>query len=321
MDIVGLGESLIDFVALPSGDPSKILMEGNTGGAPLNVLAAAAKLGRETAYITKAGKDAFGALIRKQIAALGIGTGGLVEGDEMTTLAIVTLDGTGERSFAFYRNQTADVSLSEGDVDFELIGSARIFHFGSVSMTHQPARDATLAAARFARSHGIKVSFDPNYRPFLWNNEEDAVLAIREGLCLSDYVKLSGEEALLLTGESDPAAAAMKLISEHKFAFLAITLGPGGAAAMANGVFRMLPTYDLDVVDTTGAGDAFWGAALHKLLELEEQSRLLGVGPIEELLAYANAAGALTTTVLGAQTAQLSDEKIWRIIREGKLLL
>ncbi|MCL2103337.1 MAG: carbohydrate kinase [Syntrophorhabdaceae bacterium] len=309
-----MGESLIDFVTLPSGAPSKILMEGNPGGAPLNVLSAAAKLDRETAYITKVGKDVFGALIKKQIEGLSISLDGLIEGDELTTLAIVTLDEAGDRSFAFYRNQTADVSLAEAEVDFELIKTARIFHFGSVSMTHQPARDATIASARFAQEQGIKVSFDPNYRAFLWKNEEEAIKAIRLGMGLADYAKVSEEEAFLLTGTKDPEASAGMLADEYALDFVAVTLGSNGAGAIANGVYRFLPTYDVKVIDTTGAGDAFWGASLHKLLGYEEKGLALNGEALEELLDYANAAGAITTTGLGAQAPLPTDGDIRALI-------
>ncbi|MDR0875271.1 MAG: carbohydrate kinase [Clostridiales Family XIII bacterium] len=317
-DIVALGESLIDFVATPSADGSNIRMDGCVGGAPLNALAAAAKLGRSVAYITKVGRDVFGDNIKKRMKDSGIDLRGVVStGDALTTLAIVSLSDAGERSFAFYRDGTADILLRESDIDKDLISQCRIFHFGSVSLTSDPARETTLRAASFARSAGVKISFDPNYRAFLWKKEADARRLIREGLALADYVKINEDEARLLTGTEEPEEAASLLMSRYDFDFLAITSGAKGSSGFTKSAKQTVPSYDVKVVDTTGAGDAFWGAALHKLLLFEDANTSLGDAALYSLLSYAGAAGALTTTARGALTAQATDFEILQFMADS----
>lgn len=164
-DIVALGESLIDFVATPGKDKQKIVLEGNAGGAPVNVLAAAAKLGRRTGFIGKVGGDLFGRFLHQRIEEAGVDTAGLTQGSQPTTLAVVSLDEGGDRSFFFYRGGTADVMLDENDLNDEMLRHCRIFHFGTLSMTEEPARTATLAAVARAKEAGALISFDPNYRP------------------------------------------------------------------------------------------------------------------------------------------------------------
>ena len=313
-DIAAVGESLIDFVTTDSGAKDKITMEGNAGGAVANVLAMGAKLGGKTALISKVGQDAFGDFLVRNIKDSGVDTSAMVRGKELTTLAVVTLDATGNRSFSFYRNQTADVMLQVSELDNGVLEGCRIMHFGSVSMVAQPARTATLEAVRRAKKAGAKISFDPNYRAFLWSSEEEAIAAMREGMELADYVKVADEEALMLTGEADPEKAALVLQTQYRLAFAAVTLGPKGCVGIAPTARMRHAAYDLPCVNTTGAGDAFWGAVLYQLLQLGGAD--IGAAEMETLLAWGNAAGSLVTTAHGAIAPQPTRAQIEKCIKE-----
>ncbi len=316
-DIAAVGESLIDFVAVGGCEKDTISLQGNAGGAVANVLAMGAKLGRKTALISKVGKDAFGDFLVANIAASGVNTAAMVRGQELTTLAVVSLDGAGNRSFSFYRNQTADVMLRADELDDTVLEGCRIFHFGSVSMVAEPARTATLQAVRRAKNAGAKISFDPNYRAFLWACEEDALAAMREGMELADYVKMADEEATMLSGEANPEKAALALQTQYQLAFAAVTLGPGGSVGISPLVRQHHAAYDLPCVNTTGAGDAFWGAVLHRLLEVGDAD--IGPAVMKNLLSWGNAAGSLVTTAHGAIAPQPARAQIERCIKEEKL--
>lgn len=318
-DIVAVGESLIDFVSTPGADAGKLYLEGNAGGAPANVLAMVAKLGGKSAFISKVGQDAFGDYLCQNIQKAGVNIRGVMRGAQPTTLAMVSLDATGNRSFAFYRNQTADVMLRQEELDATLLENAGVFHFGSVSMTAQPASGATLAAAEMAAAAGARISFDPNYRPLLWEKLEDAVTAMKQGLALAHYVKVSDEEATLLTGEADPEKAAVILSRQYGFAFIAVTLGPKGCIGITPAAQVRLPTYDVPTVDTTGAGDAFWGAVLYRLLLLEAGAAI-DEALLSDILGFGNAAGSLVTTRHGAIAPQPTEEQIYHCMKNTKLL-
>lgn len=205
-DVVALGESLIDFTPNGTNAQGIELFARNPGGAPANVLAMNARLGGKTAFIGKVGKDGFGDFLRQTLVESGIDVSGLVIDEKIpTTLAFVQLDSKGARSFTFYRNPGADVMLTSAEVNRNLIDDAAIFHFGSVSLTADPSRTATLEAARYARQQGKLVSFDPNYRPLLWEHPADAVVQMQKGVKLADLLKVSEEEMQLITNESDLA--------------------------------------------------------------------------------------------------------------------
>lgn len=318
-DIVALGESLVDFILQKNSDKGKLTLEGAAGGAPANVLAAAAKLGRSTAFIGRVGRDPFGDFLAGGMAASGIDTVGLLRGDEPTTLAMVSLDKGGNRSFTFYRNGTADVRLAPDDVDMSLVENCRVFHFGTLSMTDDPTRSATLQAVDRARKAGAAISFDPNYRDFLWAEERDALAAMEEGIALAHYVKVSEEEAAMLSGEADPEKAAVGLLTRFGLRFIAVTLGPGGSVGLTPKGRARQPAYDVKCVDTTGAGDAFWGAALHQLLA-HKGSEPPGGESLIRLLQYANAAGSLATAKHGAIPAFADDAAIKALVEKGKPL-
>ncbi len=307
-DIVAVGESLIDFVSTKGADASKLYMEGSAGGAPANMLAMAAKLGRKTAFISKVGRDTFGDYIKQSVKDSGVDVSGVVSGKELTTLAMVTLDSRGDRKFAFYRENTADVMLREHEVDYSLVENCRVFHFGTVSMVQDPAMSTTLACAQRAKAAGAKISFDPNYRPFLWEREEDAIEAIKKGMELADYVKVSEEEATLVTGKEDPEKAALHLFSKYHFELLMVTLGPKGSIGISAETRLNVPAYEVKVLDTTGAGDAFWGTVLNSRLASKQAT--VGEKEMERLLQYGSIAGSLATSKYGAIQAQPTMEEI-----------
>ena len=226
-----------------------------------------------------------------------IDVSGLVIDEKIpTTLAFVQLDSKGDRSFTFYRNPGADVMLTSAEVNRNLIDDAAIFHFGSVSLTSDPSRTATLEAARYARQQGKLVSFDPNYRPLLWEHPADAVVQMQEGVTLADLLKVSEEEMQLITNESDLARGSQALL-EMGPSLVLVSLGAKGAYYRNAVGAGHLPTYDVPTVDTTGAGDAFMGAIHYQLRrKAAEDLRTLPAFELEEIVRFGNAAGSLTTT-------------------------
>lgn len=321
-DIVSVGEALIDFVSRKTDNGAKLALEGNPGGAPANVLAAAARLGKRTAIITKVGSDGFGTFLKEQIGRAGVSTDYMISDPyHPTTLAMVTLDDTGNRSFGFYRTGTADVMLTASDIDYDVIGQSRIFHFGSVTMTAEPARSATFAAARYAKEHGVLVSYDPNLRKPLWSSMEEAKSAIEEGLTLADVVKLSDDELEFLTDEGTLDERAAELAKRFNLRFLIVTMGPRGCFCVVGDEIVHSKTYDTHCVDTTGAGDAFWGAALTQLLETDKKPWELELEELERLLSFSNAAGSLAATKFGAIPSLPTREEICECIANVPLII
>lgn len=314
-NIVAIGECLLDVFAEKSQDGKSMIMNGNPGGAPLNVLAQAAKLGLKTAYITKISDDSFGTFLKSELKKAGIDINGvLVTKDYLTTLAIVSLDDKGNRSFRFYREKTADVMLNKDEINYELIKNAEVFHFGSVSMTTEPARSATLAAVSKAKEFGLVISFDPNLRIPLWNNLKEAREVIINGLEMSDIVKVSDDELVFLTGHSGIEKGMAEIADRFKLKFLTVTLGPKGCICYVNGRIVKEPAFDVKTVDTTGAGDSFWGATLYQLISNKKDILSYNNQEIIELMRFSNAAGSLTTTVKGAINAMPDKQSILECI-------
>lgn len=319
-DIVALGECLIDFTPSGFNELGMQLFSCNPGGAPANVLAMNAKLGGRTSFIGKVGDDGFGSFLEKTMVKAGIDVSGLLKtGDVPTTLAFVQLDEQGERTFSFYRKPGADICLKPEEVQPQLLSNCRIFHFGSVSLTDEPSRTATLHAARQAKAAGAIVSFDPNYRPALWGSEAQAVRAIREALPLADIVKVSDEEMLLLTGTDDPRKGA-DLLAASGACLVLITGGEKGSCYRTTQCFGLLHAFDVPATDTTGCGDAFLGALLYRLAgRSKAEIGALPKDTLTEIVTYANAAGGLTATAKGAIPAMPDGEQILRCVREMPL--
>lgn len=322
IDVVALGEVLIDFTPSGVSEAGNELFERNPGGAPANVLAAISKLGRRTAFIGKVGKDQFGTFLEHTLKTSHIDTSGLIISKEVnTTLAFVHLDDMGDRSFSFYRNPGADMTLSEDEINLELIKDARIFHFGSVSMTHEPSRTATMKAARCAKENGVLVSYDPNLRIPLWNDLEEARSVIAEGLKYADLLKISEEELIFLTGENVLEIGAKIISDRYGIDLIFITLGKKGCFYSFKGINGFAPTFDVKTVDTTGAGDAFLGGMLYKIAERGNGLAGLTASELEEFVDFANATGSMATTKRGAIPAMPSISEIQDCICNTRKLI
>lgn len=300
-DIVAFGELLIDFIPAGISISGNEVFEKNPGGAPANVLAAVRRLGKSAAFMGMVGKDQFGNFLDEVLRSCGIDTTGLIFSKSVnTTLAFVHLDERGDRSFSFYRNPGADMMFEEKDINYELIRNSSIFHFGSVSMTSEPARSATLAAVKYAKDNGLLISYDPNLRPPLWSSMEEAKENMILGLEYADIVKISIDELKFITGTSNLEKSS-DILCKAGIDTVLITLGPDGCFYSYQGGRGKVNTYDTKVVDTTGAGDAFLGGVLYKLCGYKKSEiRLMGKAEFESIIDFANAAGALTAAKRGA---------------------
>lgn len=320
VDLVALGECLIDFTPSGTNELGAPLFACNPGGAPANVLAMYTKLGGQTAFIGKVGRDGFGDFLEGVLRGAGIGLSGLLRSDDVhTTLAFVQLDEKGDRTFSFYRKPGADVCLTPDELPAGLLAGCRMFHYGSVSMTDEPSRSATFAGARAARAAGALLSYDPNYRPALWDDPQEAARVMREGWELADLVKVSYEEMALLTGTED-LGEGLERLGSRGAALVLVTDGERGCAYRTPACRGTLPAYDVPVLDTTGSGDAFWGAALSELRGLNrDQIAALRPERLEEILRFACAAGGLTATRRGAILAMPCREEIEACVRAGRV--
>lgn len=315
IDIVALGEILIDFTPSGVNEQGIALFARNPGGAPANVLAMNNRLGGTSAFIGKVGADGFGRYLRQTLTGCGIDDSGLVEDTSIpTTLAFVQLNEQGDRSFSFYRKPGADLMLTASEIRRDLIDRCKIFHFGSVSLTGEPCRSACLSAAAYAKRQGKRISFDPNYRLLLWDSEAEAREQITRGIALADILKVSEEEMLLITGTADLEKGSAMLL-EMGPSLVLVTMGEKGAFFRNRTHAQLISTYPVKAVDTTGAGDAFVGAMLWCLKDLPVEE--ISHSDLSRMLDFANAAGSLTTTKGGAIPALPSMEEI-RICQKKK---
>ncbi len=310
MDVTALGELLIDFTPAgtsPAGNP---LYERNPGGAPANVVSAVARLGGSSALISKVGQDEFGRYLRKVLLDRGVDCRALHDTDQAaTTMAFVDLKENGECAFTFARKPGADLLLRPDEIDVPLLDQSRVFHFGTLSMTSGPARNATVEAAALAKNCGCIISFDPNYRPALWKDEETAKVMMFRGLEYADLLKLSYSEMQLLTGCDDLQEGTAALAASN-LKLIVVTLGPEGCFYRLGSIMGKIPTYQVNPVDTTGAGDAFWGAVLYQITRGSLDPAALSREQIEGILDFANAAGAFVTTRRGGIPAQPTLEEL-----------
>lgn len=299
MDVVALGELLIDFACLDTDQDGYPTMAAHPGGAPCNFLAALSKYGAKTAFLGKVGEDAFGTLLRRTLEQSGIDTRGLLTDPAVfTTLAFVTFDAQGDRSFSFARKPGADIRLSREELDFSLMDEAKVFHFGTLSLTDEPARSATRAAVAYAKEHGKLITFDPNLRKPLWSSLEQARTEILWGLSQADVVKISEDEVDFLWG-CDPQEGARRLLEEHGVSLAMVTLGSEGCL-LANPLDRVrVRGPKVTPVDTTGAGDIFGGSAVRRLLELGKEPARLNREELLYVARFAVTAASLSTQVPG----------------------
>lgn len=307
-DIVAIGEVLVDLTQTGMNQLGVGQYAANPGGAPANLAVAASRLGARTAFVGKVGRDAFGNYLRTVLNENHVDTTGLLTDErEHTTLAVVSVDETGERSFTFYRDPSADVNLDAREIPEDLLKNTRVLHFGSVSLTAEPARSATLYAAKKARENGCLVSYDPNYRASLWESPEEAVREMKDALPLCDILKISDEELPLLTGTDDPVEGS-RILAGLGIRLIFITLGANGAFFRLGEDTGSVPGIKVKVGDTNGAGDTFFGAALSKLVK--EDLNKLTLNRVEEIAAFANKAASITTSRHGAIPAMPRLEEI-----------
>ena len=307
-DLTTIGEILIDLTQTGVSPEGICSFAANPGGAPANVAVAAARLGASTAFLGKIGRDNFGTILRDTLRKNQVDVSGLLEDSAPTTLAVVSVDKQGERSFSFLRG--ADCALTPEEVDPAQIEHSKLLHFGSVSLTAGPSRNATLFAARHAQEAGVLVSYDPNYRPALWPSPEDARQWMALPLPLVDIIKVSDEELPLLTGTEDPETGS-RILEEMGISLIFITLGQKGAFLRWKGQTALVPGVSVLVADTNGAGDTFFGAVL-RCLTARDTGPLTGLS-LDELIritTFANHAAALTCSRSGAIPAMPSLDEL-----------
>ena len=310
IDITAVGEILIDLTQSGKNELGIPVFAANPGGAPANLAVAAARLGASTAFIGKVGTDSFGTFLRTTLIENHVDVTGMVtDPRNRTTLAVVALDKTGERTFSFYRDPSADVNLSADEISEEQLKNTKFLHFGSVSLTTDPARGATLYAAETARNHGAIISYDPNYRASLWSDEATAIERMREPLPTVDVLKVSDEELPLLTGTHDLEAGS-RILADKGIAMVLVTLGANGAFYRFKGCTGHIPGVKVKVGDTNGAGDTFFGAALSQLAKFGALEDVT-VPELERIITIANKAAALTTSRHGAIPAMPTREEVF----------
>ena len=312
MDVVALGELLIDFTENGVSSQGNQIFEANPGGAPCNVLAMLNKLGKKTAFIGKVGNDQFGTLLRKTLNEVGIDTSNLFTDDEVnTTLAFVHTLADGDREFSFYRNPGADMMLREDEIDEAFLSQAKIFHFGTLSMTQDEVRAATKKAVKSAKQSGALISFDPNLREPLWSSLELAKEQMEYGFSQCDILKISDNEIQFVSGKEDYDEGIKYLQDKYQIPLILLTMGKEGSRAYYKGMRVERSGFSVKTIETTGAGDTFGGSALNYILEHDFYN--LTEEDLGELLSFANAAAAIVTTKKGAILAMPEREEVEKI--------
>ena len=300
IDVTAIGEILIDFAPKSVDEAGFPTLAANPGGAPANFLAALNKYGYSVAMLGKVGEDMFGKLLIGTLKAAGIETRGvIVDPNQFTTLAFVSLDASGNRDFSFARKPGADTCLTPEEVDVELVENCRVFHFGTLSLTNEPARAATERAVALARAKGATISVDPNLRKPLWPSMDAAKMAIEWSLRQADIVKISDEEIEFLWGLT-PEEGAQKLLNEYGVSLVYATLGPKGChVANKNGSATVESPRGIHVIDTTGAGDIFGGSAMSRYLKTGKRPEKLTVQELTDITRFACTAASLSTQTHG----------------------
>ena len=313
-DVTALGELLIDFTENGTSKQGNPILEVNPGGAPCNVLSMLTRLGHTTNFIGKIGKDMFGTLLNNALDEVGVGTDGLVYDDEVhTTLAFVHTAPDGDRDFSFYRNPGADMMLSVDDVKEEQIKESRIFHFGTLSMTHEGCRAASQKAIEIAEQNGCILSFDPNLREPLWSSLDAAKEQILYGMAHCQILKISDNEITWLTGEEDFDEGVRWIKSRFNIPLILVSLGRDGSRAYTDTCKVEVPAYvQPNTIETTGAGDTFCASVLHYVLEHGYKD--LSEDQLKEMINFANAAASIVTTRKGALRVMPTKEEVEALV-------
>ena len=299
-DVIALGELLIDFTMNGQSEQGNNMFEACPGGAPCNVLALLNKMGKKTAFIGKVGKDQFGALLRDTITEAGIDASNLMVDENVnTTLAFVHTFPDGDREFSFYRNPGADMMLTADEVNPEVVKDTKVFHFGTLSMTHEGVREATKKAVETAKANGCLVSFDPNLRPPLWSSLDLAKEQMEYGFGKCDILKISDNEIQFVSGKEDYDEGIAYLQETYNIPLILVSMGKEGSRAYyEDKIVEIKPFLQKNTIETTGAGDTFCGCVLHYICEHGLDN--LTEADLTSMLTFANAAAARITTRKGA---------------------
>lgn len=314
-DVIALGELLIDFTMNGQSEQGNNMFEACPGGAPCNVLALLNKMGKKTAFIGKVGKDQFGTLLRDTITEAGIDASNLMVDENVnTTLAFVHTFPDGDREFSFYRNPGADMMLTADEVNPEVVKDTKVFHFGTLSMTHDGVREATKKAVETAKANGCLVSFDPNLRPPLWSSLDLAKEQMEYGFGKCDILKISDNEIQFVSGKEDYDEGIAYLQETYNIPLILLTMGKDGSRAYYKGMRVERPGFSVKAIETTGAGDTFCGSSLNYLVDHDFEN--LTEEQLGEMLTFANAAAALATTKKGAIKAMPVKEEVLELIQK-----
>ena len=317
-DVTALGELLVDFTENGISEQGNPMLEANPGGAPCNVLSMLQNLGKRTAFIGKVGADAFGQMLMQAVKEQGIDTDNLVTDEVVhTTLAFVHTEEDGDRSFSFYRNPGADMMLRWDEVKQEILADTKIFHFGTLSMTDEQIENLTKKAVQKAKDKGAVISFDPNLRPPLWKNLEDAKRQMWYGISQCDILKISDDEIEFLTGTADIDKGVEQIMEQSQPTLICATMGKHGSKAYYNGKSIFCePFLREDTIETTGAGDTFMACVLNAVLENGMDS--LNDKDLLDMLEFANAASSIITTRKGALKVMPKKQEIIEVMETGK---
>ena len=314
-DVIALGELLIDFTMNGQSEQGNNMFEACPGGAPCNVLALLNKMGKKTAFIGKVGKDQFGTLLRDTITEAGIDASNLMVDENVnTTLAFIHTFPDGDREFSFYRNPGADMMLTADEVNPEVVKDTKVFHFGTLSMTHEGVREATKKAVETAKANGCLVSFDPNLRPPLWSSLDLAKEQMEYGFGKCDILKISDNEIQFVSGKEDYDEGIAYLQETYNIPLILLTMGKDGSRAYYKGMRVERPGFSVKAIETTGAGDTFCGSSLNYLVDHDFEN--LTEEQLGEMLTFANAAAALVTTKKGAIKAMPVKEEVLELIQK-----
>lgn len=317
-DVIALGELLIDFTLNGESGQGNPMFEANPGGAPCNVLSILQKLGKKTAFIGKVGNDQFGRLLRETIENVGINSQYLLADKEIpTTLAFVHTFPDGDREFSFYRKPGADMMLTEDEITEEMVSEAKIFHFGTLSMTHENVRKATVKAIELAKKNGAIISLDPNLREPLWDSLDNAREQMLKAISYCDILKISDNEIQFLTGIEDYEEGIAKLRSMYDIPLVCLTMGKDGSRAYYKDMRVEVAGFKQEhVIDTTGAGDTFCGSVLSYVCEHGIDN--LSENDLVEMITFANAAASLVTLKRGAIRSMPEIAEIEKLLKGQK---
>ena len=318
-DVVALGELLIDFTDNGVSSQGNTIFEANPGGAPFNVLAMLNELGHKTAFIGKVGKDMFGVKLKETMVNVGIDTTNLMmDEDARTTLAFVQTLKDGDREFSFYRNPGADMMLRADELNKEMLKNTKIFHFGSLSMTHEGVREATKEAIQIAKENGALISFDPNLRKPLWKSLDVAKEQVQYGIKQCDILKISDNEIQWFTGVEDFNEGINKIREISNIPLILVSMGKEGSRAYYGDYYVEVASFlQKSTIETTGAGDTFGGCILHYVLNhgIDNLNQI----KLKDMITYANAAASIVTTRKGALLVMPSGKEIEAMINSRYL--